>query len=238
MSTYLIHSAKGTSLSNHKYIKKVGNKYYYKNDGRLNSKDVKVLADDVKSGKYGTGTDLRAALGNHYGQVTYSIASKFKKPSSSSKSSSSSSSSSKNKEKSTSSKSSSSKSSTNTKEKSAKNTNEVSTKSSKESVTTTDKTTEHIQNIKDTISSIVDLADNDSYQIIDNNDGTSSINITYEDGSTQTITVNSKNEAIKVGQKIKPKENEAEHADMSMPIMWNEEKGLYHNTKAHLYKIR
>lgn len=30
MSYYLIHSAKGTTWSNHKYIKKVGDKYYYK----------------------------------------------------------------------------------------------------------------------------------------------------------------------------------------------------------------
>lgn len=84
---YLIHSAKGSTWSKHKYIKKVGNKYIYSDEGRLSKDENDQLALQVKSGSLGYGEELRKTLGSHYGQVTSSIAKKFKTPSGSGKAS-------------------------------------------------------------------------------------------------------------------------------------------------------
>ena len=50
MSDYIIHSAKGTTWKNHKYIKKVGNKYYYKNEkGELVEGDPSDNGDFIET---------------------------------------------------------------------------------------------------------------------------------------------------------------------------------------------
>lgn len=108
MSLYLIHSAKGTTWSNHKYVKKVGDKYYYKDEkGNLvegeptdettdsgtettSSKSkkstdtdrIKKLANQVMSGSLSR-ADLRKNGGKDYMDVMNAINAKFKKPSSS-----------------------------------------------------------------------------------------------------------------------------------------------------------
>lgn len=75
---YLIHSAKGTSWKNHKYIKKVGNKYYYKDEkGELvegdqsdngdiltETKESTTSSSKSKKSKKSTETDRIKALAN------------------------------------------------------------------------------------------------------------------------------------------------------------------------------
>ena len=49
MSNYLIHSAKGTSWKDHKYIRKVGDRYYYVTKKESSKIDVnRQLAEDSK----------------------------------------------------------------------------------------------------------------------------------------------------------------------------------------------
>ena len=75
---YIIHSAKGTTWSNHKYIKKVGNKYYYKDEkGELvegdpsdngdiltETKESTTSSSKSKKSKKSTETDRIKALAN------------------------------------------------------------------------------------------------------------------------------------------------------------------------------
>lgn len=107
-STVLMHSAKGSEWTKHKYVKKIDGVYYYpvgydkgrtvdtapggsksnkkdkdkdkktsenKKDkkGKLSKKEVKKLASDVISGKYGVGTDRQKALGKKYNRVQHRV---------------------------------------------------------------------------------------------------------------------------------------------------------------------
>lgn len=118
MSYYLIHSAKGTTWSNHKYVKKENGKYYYKDEkGNLvegdapeeettsteteetNSKSKKSassirkeaiskMASQVMSGTLSQEQLRKSNGGKDYIDVMNAVNSKFKKPNTSSKSSS------------------------------------------------------------------------------------------------------------------------------------------------------
>lgn len=111
-STVLMHSAKGSEWTKHKYVKKIDGVYYYpvgydkgrtvdtasggsksnkkdkdkdKNKNKktsennkdkkekLSKKEVKKLASDVISGKYGVGADRQKALGKKYNRVQHRV---------------------------------------------------------------------------------------------------------------------------------------------------------------------
>lgn len=232
---YLIHSAKGTSWKNHKYIKKVGNKYYYKDEkGELVEGDpsdngdiltetkesttssskskkskkstetdrIKALANKVMAGKLGQNQLRKATSSKDYIKVMNTINSKFKKPSSSGSSSKS-----KEKEKKTSEKKTSEKKTTeksnSTKKDKTNQTNQVveskikidttpkieetKTETKPESTTPTDNTVS--ANIKSAIKSVTTITDNDSIYATKNEDGTTTVTVDFEDGTTQTFTL-------------------------------------------------
>lgn len=102
-STVLIHSAKGSEWTKHKYVKKIDGVYYYPvgytkgrtvdsasakkaekkgssgtekdkdKKGKLSKKEVKKLASAVISGKYGVGADRQKALGKKYNRVQHRV---------------------------------------------------------------------------------------------------------------------------------------------------------------------
>ena len=231
MSDYIIHSAKGTTWRNHKYIKKVGNKYYYKNEkGELVEGDpsdnddiltetkesttkssksskskknteterIKALANKVMAGKLGQNQLRKATSSKDYIKVMNAINSKFKKPSSSGSSSKS-----KEKEKKTSEKKTTEKSNNIEKDKTNHTTNQVvetknkvdttpkteeaKTETKSESTTSTDNTVS--ANIKSAIKSVTTITDNDSIYATKNKDGTTTVTVDFEDGTTQTFTL-------------------------------------------------
>ena len=238
---YLIHSAKGTSWKNHKYIKKVGNKYYYKDEkGELvegNPSDngdiltetkesttssskskkskkntetdrIKALANKVMAGKLGQNQLRKATSSKDYIKVMNTINSKFKKPSSSGSSSKSKekekkTSEKKTKEKKTSEKKTTEKSNNIEKDKTNQTTNQVvetkikvdttpkteeaKTETKSESTTSTDNTVS--ANIKSAIKSVTTITDNDSIYATKNKDGTTTVTVDFEDGTTQTFTL-------------------------------------------------
>ena len=240
---YLIHSAKGTSWKNHKYIKKVGNKYYYKDEkGELVEGDpsdngdiltetkesttssskskksteterIKALANKVMAGKLGQNQLRKATSSKDYIKVMNTINSKFKKPSSSGSSSKSKekekktsekkTSEKKTKEKKTSEKKTTEKSNNIEKDKTNQTTNQVvetkikvdttpkteeaKTETKSESTTSTDNTVS--ANIKSAIKSVTTITDNDSIYATKNKDGTTTVTVDFEDGTTQTFTL-------------------------------------------------
>ena len=235
---YLIHSAKGTSWKNHKYIKKVGNKYYYKDEkGELVEGDpsdngdiltetkesttssskskkstetdrIKALANKVMAGKLGQNQLRKATSSKDYIKVMNTINSKFKKPSSSGSSSKSKekekkTSEKKTKEKKTSEKKTTEKSNSIEKDKTNQTTNQVvetkikvdttpkteeaKTETKSESTTSTDNTVS--ANIKSAIKSVTTITDNDSIYATKNKDGTTTVTVDFEDGTTQTFTL-------------------------------------------------
>ena len=241
MSYYIIHSAKGTTWRNHKYIKKVGNKYYYKNEkGELVEGDpsdngdiltetkesttkssksskskkstetdrIKALANKVMAGKLGQNQLRKATSSKDYIKVMNAINSKFKKPSSSGSSSKSKekekkTSEKKTKEKKTSEKKTTEKSSNIEKDKTNQTTNQVvetknkvdttpkteeaKTETKSESTISTDNTVS--ANIKSAIKSVTTITDNDSIYATKNEDGTTTVTVDFEDGTTQTFTL-------------------------------------------------
>ena len=238
---YLIHSAKGTSWKNHKYIKKVGNKYYYKDEkGELVEGDpsdngdiltetkesttssskskkskkstetdrIKALANKVMAGKLGQNQLRKATSSKDYIKVMNTINSKFKKPSSSGSSSKSKekekkTSEKKTKEKKTSEKKTTEKSNNIEKDKTNQTTNQVvetknkvdttpkteeaKTETKSESTTSTDNTVS--ANIKSAIKSVTTITDNDSIYATKNKDGTTTVTVDFEDGTTQIFTL-------------------------------------------------
>lgn len=236
---YLIHSAKGTSWKNHKYIKKVGNKYYYKDEkGELVEGDpsdngdsietkelttssskskkkksteterIKALANKVMAGKLGQNQLRKATSSKDYIKVMNTINSKFKKPSSSGSSSKNKekekkTSEKKTKEKKTSEKKTTEKSNNIEKDKTNQTTNQVvetkikvdttpkteeaKTETKSESTTSTDNTVS--ANIKSAIKSVTTITDNDSIYATKNKDGTTTVTVDFEDGTTQTFTL-------------------------------------------------
>lgn len=89
-SKWVIHSAKGSTWEQHKYIKRIDGTYYYpdsyeggrhlpdgeKNRGsdqvdidKLEESDVQKLAEEGIRGNFGNGQDRKEALGAHYQQV-------------------------------------------------------------------------------------------------------------------------------------------------------------------------
>lgn len=243
---YIIHSAKGTTWKNHKYIKKVGNKYYYKNEkGELVEGDpsdngdsietkesttssskskkkkstetdrIKALANKVMAGKLGQNQLRKATSSKDYIKVMNAINSKFKKPSSSGSSSKSKekekkTSEKKTKEKKTSEKKTTEKSNNIEKDKTNQTTNQVvetknkvvetknkvdttpkteeaKTETKSESTTSTDNTVS--ANIKSAIKSVTTITDNDSIYATKNKDGTTTVTVDFEDGTTQTFTL-------------------------------------------------
>ena len=238
---YLIHSAKGTSWKNHKYIKKVGNKYYYKDEkGELVEGDpsdngdiltetkesttssskskkskkstetdrIKALANKVMAGKLGQNQLRKATSSKDYIKVMNTINSKFKKPSSSGSSSKSKEKEKKTSEKKTTEKKTSEKKTTeknNSIEKDKTNqttkqvvetknkvdttpkTEEAKTETKSESTTSTDNTVS--ANIKSAIKSVTTITDNDSIYATKNEDGTTTVTVDFEDGTTQTFTL-------------------------------------------------
>lgn len=235
---YLVHSAKGTSWKNHKYIKKVGNKYYYKDEkGELVEGDpsdngdiltetkesttssskskkstetdrIKALANKVMAGKLGQNQLRKATSSKDYIKVMNTINSKFKKPSSSGSSSKSKekekkTSEKKTKEKKTSEKKTTEKSNNIEKDKTNQTTNQVvetkikvdttpkteeaKTETKSESTTSTDNTVS--ANIKSAIKSVTTITDNDSIYATKNKDGTTTVTVDFEDGTTQTFTL-------------------------------------------------
>ena len=238
---YLIHSAKGTSWKNHKYIKKVGNKYYYKDEkGELVEGDpsdngdiltetkesttssskskkskkstetdrIKALANKVMAGKLGQNQLRKATSSKDYIKVMNTINSKFKKPSSSGSSSKNKekekkTSEKKTKEKKTSEKKTTEKSNSIEKDKTNQTTNQVvetkikvdttpkteeaKTETKSESTTSTDNTVS--ANIKSAIKSVTTITDNDSIYATKNKDGTTTVTVDFEDGTTQTFTL-------------------------------------------------
>lgn len=243
MSYYIIHSAKGTTWRNHKYIKKVGNKYYYKNEkGELVEGDpsdnddiltetkestsssskskkkkstetdrIKALANKVMAGKLGQNQLRKATSSKDYIKVMNAINSKFKKPSSSGSSSKSKekekkTSEKKTKEKKTSEKKTTEKSNNIEKDKTnqtnqatnqvveTKNkvdttpkTEEAKTETKSESTTPINNTVS--ANIKSAINSVTTITDNDSIYATKNEDGTTTVTVDFEDGTTQTFTL-------------------------------------------------
>ena len=238
IDNYLIHSAKGTSWKNHKYIKKVGNKYYYKDEkGELVEGDpsdngdiltetkesttssskskkstetdrIKALANKVMAGKLGQNQLRKATSSKDYIKVMNTINSKFKKPSSSGSSSKSKekekkTSEKKTKEKKTSEKKTTEKSNNIEKDKTNQTTNQVvetkikvdttpkteeaKTETKSESTTSTDNTVS--ANIKSAIKSVTTITDNDSIYATKNKDGTTTVTVDFEDGTTQTFTL-------------------------------------------------
>ena len=243
---FLVHSAKGTSWKNHKYIKKVGNKYYYKDEkGELVEGDpsdngdiltetkesttssskskkskkstetdrIKALANKVMAGKLGQNQLRKATSSKDYIKVMNTINSKFKKPSSSGSSSKS-----KEKEKKTSEKKTTEKKTTEKKTSEKKTTEksnsiekdktnqttkqvvetknkvdttpkteEAKTETKSESTTSTDNTVS--ANIKSAIKSVTTITDNDSIYATKNEDGTTTVTVDFEDGTTQTFTL-------------------------------------------------
>ena len=237
---YLIHSAKGTSWKNHKYIKKVGNKYYYKDEkGELVEGDpsdngdsietkesttssskskkskkstetdrIKALANKVMAGKLGQNQLRKATSSKDYIKVMNTINSKFKKPSSSGSSSKSKekekkTSEKKTTEKKTSEKKTTEKSNSIEKDKTNQTTNQVvetknkvdttpkteeaKTETKSESTISTDNTVS--ANIKSAIKSVTTITDNDSIYATKNEDGTTTVTVDFEDGTTQTFTL-------------------------------------------------
>ena len=242
MSNYIIHSAKGTTWRNHKYIKKVGNKYYYKNEkGELVEGDpsdngdiltetkesttssskskkkkstetdrIKALANKVMAGKLGQNQLRKVTSSKDYIKVMNTINSKFKKPSSSGSSSKSKDKEKKKKtsekkttEKKTSEKKTTEKSNSIEKDKTNQTTNQVvetknkvdttpkteeaKTETKSESITSTDNTVS--ANIKSAIKSVTTITDNDSIYATKNKDGTTTVTVDFEDGTTQTFTL-------------------------------------------------
>ena len=241
MPDYIIHSAKGTTWRNHKYIKKVGNKYYYKNEkGELVEGDpsdngdiltetkesttkssksskskkntetdrIKALANKVMAGKLGQNQLRKVTSSKDYIKVMNTINSKFKKPSSSGSSSKSKekekkTSEKKTKEKKTSEKKTTEKSNNIEKDKTNQTTNQVvetkikvdttpkteeaKTETKSESTTSTDNTIS--ANIKSAIKSVTTITDNDSIYATKNKDGTTTVTVDFEDGTTQTFTL-------------------------------------------------
>ena len=238
---FLVHSAKGTSWKNHKYIKKVGNKYYYKDEkGELVEGDpsdnsdiltetkesttssskskkskkstetdrIKTLANKVMAGKLGQNQLRKATSSKDYIKVMNAINSKFKKPSSSGSSSKSKekekkTSEKKTKEKKTSEKKTTEKNNNIEKDKTNQTTNQVvetknkvdttpkteeaKTETKSESTTSTDNTVS--ANIKSAIKSVTTITDNDSIYATKNKDGTTTVTVDFEDGTTQTFTL-------------------------------------------------
>lgn len=246
---YFIHSAKGTSWKNHKYIKKVGNKYYYKDEkGELVEGDpsdngdiltetkesttssskskkskkstetdrIKALANKVMAGKLGQNQLRKATSSKDYIKVMNTINSKFKKPSSSGSSSKS-----KEKEKKTSEKKTSEKKTTeknnSTKKDKTNQTNQVveskikidttpkteeaKTETKSESTTPTDNTVS--ANIKSAVKSVTTITDNDSIYATTNEDGTTTVTVDFEDGTTQTFTLAQTFDVISKTEKTK-----------------------------------
>lgn len=238
---FLVHSAKGTSWKNHKYIKKVGNKYYYKDEkGELVEGDpsdngdiltetkesttssskskkskkstetdhIKALANKVMAGKLGQNQLRKATSSKDYIKVMNTINSKFKKPSSSGSSSKSKekekkTSEKKTTEKKTSEKKTIEKSNSIEKDKTNQTTKQVvetknkvdttskieeaKTETKSESTTSTDNTVS--ANIKSAIKSVTTITDNDSIYATKNEDGTTTVTVDFEDGTTQTFTL-------------------------------------------------
>lgn len=238
---FLVHSAKGTSWKNHKYIKKVGNKYYYKDEkGELVEGDpsdngdiltetkesttssskfkkskkstetdrIKALANKVMAGKLGQNQLRKATSSKDYIKVMNTINSKFKKPSSSGSSSKSKEKEKKTSEKKTTEKKTSEKKTTeksNSIEKYKTNqttkqvvetknkvdttpkTEEAKTETKSESTTSIDNTVS--ANIKSAIKSVTTITDNDSIYATKNEDGTTTVTVDFEDGTTQTFTL-------------------------------------------------
>ena len=247
---YLIHSAKGTSWKNHKYIKKVGNKYYYKDEkGELVEGDpsdngdiltetkesttssskskkskkstetdrIKALANKVMAGKLGQNQLRKATNSKDYIKVMNTINSKFKKPSSSGSSSKSKEKEKKTSEKKTSEKKTTEKNNNIEKDKTNQITNQVvetknkvdttpkteeaKTKTKSESTTSTDNTVS--ANIKSAVKSVTTITDNDSIYATKNEDGTTTVTVDFEDGTTQTFTLAQTFDVISKTEKTK-----------------------------------
>lgn len=252
---YLIHSAKGTSWKNHKYIKKVGNKYYYKDEkGELVEGDpsdngdiltetkelttssskskkskkstetdrIKALANKVMAGKLGQNQLRKATNSKDYIKVMNTINSKFKKPSSSGSSSKNKekekkTSEKKTKEKKTSEKKTTEKSNSIEKDKTNQTTNQVvETKNKVDTTPKTEETKKEIKsesttstdntvsaNIKSAIKSVTTITDNDSIYATKNKDGTTTVTVDFEDGTTQTFTLAQTFDVISKTEKTK-----------------------------------
>ena len=252
---FLVHSAKGTSWKNHKYIKKVGNKYYYKDEkGELVEGDpsdngdiltetkesttssskskkskkstetdrIKALANKVMAGKLGQNQLRKATSSKDYIKVMNTINSKFKKPSSSSSSSKSKEKEKKTSEKKTTEKKTSEKKTiekSNSIEKDKTNqttkqvvetknkvdttpkTEEAKTETKSESTTSTNNTVS--ANIKSAIKSVTTITDNDSIYATKNEDGTTTVTVDFEDGTTQTFTLAQTFDVISKTEKTK-----------------------------------
>ena len=247
---YLIHSAKGTSWKNHKYIKKVGNKYYYKDEkGELVEGDpsdngdiltetkesttssskskkskkstetdrIKTLANKVMAGKLGQNQLRKATSSKDYIKVMNTINSKFKKPSSSGSSSKSKEKEKKTSEKKTSEKKTTEKSNNIEKDKTNQVTNQVveiknkvdttpkteeaKTETKTESTTSTENTVS--ENIKSAVKSVTTITDNDSIYATKNEDGTTTVTVDFEDGTTQTFTLAQTFDVISKTEKTK-----------------------------------
>ena len=247
---YLIHSAKGTSWKNHKYIKKVGNKYYYKDEkGELVEGDpsdngdiltetkesttssskskkskkstetdrIKALANKVMAGKLGQNQLRKATSSKDYIKVMNTINSKFKKPSSSGSSSKSKEKKKKTSEKKTSEKKTTEKSNNIEKDKTNQITNQVveiknkvdttpkteeaKTETKSESTTSTENTVS--ENIKSAVKSVTTITDNDSIYATKNEDGTTTVTVDFEDGTTQTFTLAQTFDVISKTEKTK-----------------------------------
>lgn len=179
MSNYLIHSKKGTTWKNHKYLRIENGKYIYED-----SKTIEDAAKKVESGAYGS--DLHKALGKNYGIVTSKVASGFKKPSS--KSSSKSKTTSKVKTQKDSTKSSKSSTKNSTKETTVKNQNE-------------NKTVSEYDSLHSAVNKLVNLSDKDSYTAVKNDDGSTNVMVEFEDGSTQSIVLDKYNNVIDYTEK-------------------------------------
>ncbi len=246
---FLVHSAKGTSWKNHKYIKKVGNKYYYKDEkGELVEGDpsdngdiltetkesttssskskkskkstetdrIKALANKVMAGKLGQNQLRKATSSKDYIKVMNTINSKFKKPSSSGSSSKSKEKEKKTSEKKTSEKKTTEKSNSTKKDKTNQTnqvveskikidttpkTEEAKTETKSESTTPTDNTVS--ANIKSAVKSVTTITDNDSIYATTNEDGTTTVTVDFEDGTTQTFTLAQTFDVISKTEKTK-----------------------------------
>lgn len=98
---FFLHSAKGSTWENHKYIKRINGTYYYPDSyegGRhlpdseketseeseepldieeLSEEDIDRLADEVIRGNFGNGQVRRELLGAHYDQIQARVNQKY-----------------------------------------------------------------------------------------------------------------------------------------------------------------
>lgn len=238
---YIIHSAKGTTWSNHKYVKKVGDKYIYP-DGKSNvdtskendeekavdlddtSKEksikakksseidrIKALTNQVLSGKIDRNDLRKGNNGKDYMDVMNAVNAKFKKPGSSGSGKSE-----KKKEDNKTDKKEAAKKTTEKEEKQTTSKvkaaeqnqpskiEETKPKAEEEKTESKESTaTEVSESIKTSVKSVATIHDDDSIYATKNEDGTTTVRVDFNDGTTQTFILSQTFDVVSKSEKTK-----------------------------------